>query len=89
MENTFGWWILQKVTFVKYTPLRGLSDSLNAYGIPHLMSGSGPTVFALVSEKAAQNLLKKKDPKPGCADHVFRVGQGVFSEEEYQDYMGN
>ncbi len=78
---------LEKVTFPRYAALRKLSDQLKEYALPHLMSGSGPTVFALVSEKVAQNLLKAPHPEWGRMDHVHPVTKGIFSEEEFNTYF--
>lgn len=80
---------LEKVTFAKHASLRSLSDQLDAYGIPHLMSGSGPTVFALVSSKVAKNLLKERPPALGDIAYVFPVGNGIFTEKEYQNNISN
>ena len=80
---------LEKVTFPRYAALRKLSDQLKEYALPHLMSGSGPTVFALVEQKAAQNLLKAPHPELGKIYHVYPVAKGIFSEEEYKNYIGN
>ncbi|HMM07431.1 MAG TPA: 4-(cytidine 5'-diphospho)-2-C-methyl-D-erythritol kinase [Clostridiales bacterium] len=75
---------LEKATFPRYAALRKLSDQLEAYALPHLMSGSGPTVFALAEKKAAQNLMKASPPELGRIDHVYPVTKGIFSEEEMQ-----
>lgn len=75
---------LEKVTFPRYASLRRLSDKLNQYAIPHLMSGSGPTVFALVEENVAKNLLQRSHPELGNVYHVYPVEKGLFSEEELQ-----
>lgn len=76
---------LEKVTFPRYAALRDLSDHLKAYALPHLMSGSGPTVFALVEGKVAKNLLKEPPPNLGRIDHVFPVSRGIYSAREYQN----
>ena len=78
---------LEKVSYPRYPALRQLSDRLDAYGLPHLMSGSGPTVFALVSATVAKNLLQEAPPALGRADRVVPVGQGVFSAEEYENLI--
>lgn len=75
---------LEKVTFPRFAALRKLSDQLKAYALPHLMSGSGPSVFALVDKKAAQNLMKASHPELGRIDHVHPVMKGIFNEEELQ-----
>jgi 4-diphosphocytidyl-2-C-methyl-D-erythritol kinase len=80
---------LEKVTFSRYDSLRTLSDTLDGYDLPHLMSGSGPTVFALVSAKVAKNLLKEPHPELGRIDHVFPAEKGIFSEAEYRNYIEN
>ncbi|MBR5328957.1 MAG: 4-(cytidine 5'-diphospho)-2-C-methyl-D-erythritol kinase [Firmicutes bacterium] len=84
---------LEKVTYPRYASLRRLSDRLEDLFLPHLMSGSGPTVFALAEPKAAKNLLK--DPEKelgkdfGNVYHAVPLGQGVFSEKEYACWVRN
>jgi 4-diphosphocytidyl-2-C-methyl-D-erythritol kinase len=75
---------LEKVTFSRYASLRCLSDRLDQYAITHLMSGSGPTVFALVEEKVARNLLKEPPSELGNVYHVYPLAKGIFSEAEFQ-----
>ena len=77
---------LEKVTYPRYASLRRLSDRLDELFLPHLMSGSGPTVFALTEPLPAKNLLRSADPALGRVEHVFPVERGIFTEEEYRDF---
>ncbi|MGM9568039.1 MAG: 4-(cytidine 5'-diphospho)-2-C-methyl-D-erythritol kinase [Clostridia bacterium] len=77
---------LEKVTYPRYASLRRLSGRLDDLFLPHLMSGSGPTVFALTDPLPAKNLLRLVDPVLGRVDHVFPVDHGIFTEEEYRDF---
>lgn len=53
--------VLESVTIEKHREIRGLKEMMSAGGaLAAMMSGSGPTVFALMeSEKEAQSLAKK------------------------------
>ena len=77
---------LEKVTYPRYASLRRLSDRLDELFLPHLMSGSGPTVFAFADALRAKNLLRSADPVLGRVEHVFPVERGIFTEEEYLDF---
>lgn len=78
---------LEKVTYPRYVSLRRLSDRLEELFLPHLMSGSGPTVFALTEPLPAKNLLRQSDPVLGRVDHVFPVDRGIFTEDEYRAWL--
>ncbi|MBQ2763473.1 MAG: 4-(cytidine 5'-diphospho)-2-C-methyl-D-erythritol kinase [Firmicutes bacterium] len=84
---------LEKVTYPRYAHLRRLSDRLDELFLPHLMSGSGPTVFALAEPKVAKNLLKNPEKELGKdfgkVYHAVPLGQGVFSEQEYAAWVKN
>ncbi|MBQ1251523.1 MAG: 4-(cytidine 5'-diphospho)-2-C-methyl-D-erythritol kinase [Firmicutes bacterium] len=73
---------LEKVTYPRYASLRQLSDRLEELFLPHLMSGSGPTVFAFAEPKAVKNLFKLNDPLLGNVYHVRPIEKGVYTEEE-------
>ena len=78
---------LEKVTYPRYASLRWLSDRLDELFLPHLMSGSGPTVFAFADALRAINLLRSADPVLGRVDLVSPVDHGIFTEEEYLNFM--
>lgn len=78
---------LEKVSYPRYASLRRLSDRLDDLFLPHLMSGSGPTVFALANPIPAKNLLRSGDKTLGKMYHVFPVDHGIFGEEEYLNFM--
>ena len=78
---------LEKVTYPRYASLRWLSDRLDELFLPHLMSGSGPTVFAFADALRAKNLLRSADPVLGRVDLVSPVDHGIFTEEEYLNFM--
>ncbi|MGI5873799.1 MAG: 4-(cytidine 5'-diphospho)-2-C-methyl-D-erythritol kinase [Bacillota bacterium] len=70
---------LEAAAFPRYPSLRKLSDALDGLFLPHLMSGSGPTVFAFASEKAARNLLKAAPrPELGRIFPVRPVAEGIL-----------
>ena len=75
------------MTYPRYASLRRLSDLLDELFLPHLMSGSGPTVFAFADALRAKNLLRSADPVLGRVDLVSPVDHGIFTEEEYLNLM--
>lgn len=74
---------LENVTFTKFPQLRNLSDSLDRISLPHLMSGSGPTVFALASSETADFVMSHMNGGFGKVLRVKPVSQGIYSENEF------
>lgn len=73
----------EQVAYPRFASLRSLSDRLDDLFLPHLMSGSGPTVFAFAPPLAVKNLLKAPPRELGSIWHTVPVKKGVYSEEEY------
>lgn len=78
---------LERAVYPRYASLRELSEKLTAERIPHLMSGSGPTVFAFASIEELMRLSEEEtgawNASLGEVFPVKPVSRGVFSEEEY------
>lgn len=78
---------LEKAVYPRYDSLRSLSAMLDEHKIPHLMSGSGPTVFAFAETEDWNRLLKccgaEAEALWGDVFPVVPVSRGIFSEEEY------
>lgn len=78
---------LERAVYPHYASLRELSEKLTVEKIPHLMSGSGPTVFAFASMEEWKRLSERQGGEGtvpfGEVFPVKPVSQGIFSEEEY------
>lgn len=75
----------EKVAYERFGSLRKLSDALDALFMPHLMSGSGPTVFAFPLEQAVKPLLKSPPAELGRVDLVYPCPKGIFTEDEIRE----
>lgn len=78
---------LEKAVYPDYASLKQLSETLGAREIPYLMSGSGPTVFALAEPKDVEYFTQGETER-GAASFgrvipVAPVSKGIFTEKEY------
>ena len=75
---------LEQVAFPRYASLRNLSDALDRLALPHLMSGSGPSVFAFASPGAVKSFRENPRPELGKMFCVHPLAKGIYTEKEYE-----
>ena len=78
---------LERAAFPRYPSLRALSAALGEMDLPHLMSGSGPTVFAFTPPATARKL---REEDPGTLGKMFFVrplDRGILSEAEFNNMI--
>ena len=78
---------LERVAFPRYPSLKALSSTLARMALPHLMSGSGPTVFAFTPPATARQLRAEDPGTLGKMFFVSPVDCGIFSEKEYHNMI--